>query len=253
MSDSPPARLSFLGLTLGVLASAASAGLAGWITADTLRSTASVTSLVGRASGLSAYVLLVALVSVGLILSHPWSRRLHRPHAATRLALHISLATFTLVFTTLHVVVVATEPSNMLGWHDLVLPFASTHRPVPRTLGVLAVWSGLITGITARFAGRFASRLWWPVHKVAIVAFLLTWAHSVIAGSDTPTLRWFYLTCGMAVLGLAVTRYSARTPADLVEELTRAALEHVPAEPLVPAEHAAARPSSSRLGDLRES
>jgi len=77
-----------------------------------------------------------------------------------------------------------------------------------------------VTGLTARFAGRIAPRAWWPIHKVAAAVLVLVWGHSVLAGSDLPALRGFYLASGCALLGLAVTRYAARTPADRLAELT---------------------------------
>jgi len=219
-----------IGSALAVLASAASAGLAGWIVLDTLQGTSKVSWVLGRASGLTSYVLLLALVTTGLVLSHPWSRRMRRPSASTRLGLHVALATFTLAFTVLHVVVLATDPWAHVGWRGALLPLASEYRPVPVTLGVIALWAGLMTGVTARLAGSIAARVWWPVHKVAVGMLVLVWAHSVLAGTDTPVLRWFYLATGVAVLGLAVTRYGARTPADRVAELSRS-IETAPTEP----------------------
>lgn len=222
MSESRRRPLTIIGFALAVLASAASAGLAGWLVLDTLQGTSKVSWVLGRASGLTSYVLILALVTTGLILSHPWARKLRRPTAATRLGLHVALATFTLAFTVLHVVVLATDPWAQVGWRGALLPMASEFRPVPITLGVVALWAGLITGITARLAGSIAARVWWPVHKVAVGMLILVWGHSVLAGSDAPTLRWFYLATGVAILGLAVTRYGARTPADRVAELSQA-------------------------------
>ena len=108
-----------------------------------------------------------------------------------------------------------------VGWRGALLPFASEYRTIPVTLGVIALWAGLFTGLTARLAGSIAARVWWPVHKVSIVVLLLVWAHSVLAGTDVELLRWFYVTSGIAVLALAVTRYGARTPADELVELAR--------------------------------
>lgn len=178
--------------------------------------------VLGRASGLTSYVLVLVLVCTGLVLAHPWARDLRVPSPAARLRLHAGLATFTLVFTVLHVVVLATDPWAQVGWRGALLPMASEYRPVGVTLGVLALWAGLVTGLTARFAGRLAPRVWWPVHKVAAGILVLVWGHSVLAGSDLPALRGFYLASGCAVLGLAVTRYAARTPADRLDELTDA-------------------------------
>ena len=223
MSDprAVPKPLAVIGAVLAVIAGAATLGFVAWLLLDAVHGPQSVSWLLGRASGVASYVLLVALVSTGLILSHPWSRALRRPSAATRLALHVSLATFTLVFVALHIVVLATDPWAHVGWRGALLPLASAYRPVSVTLGVLAFWSGLITGLTARLAGSIAAQIWWPVHKVAVGMLVLVWGHSVLAGTDVVALRGFYLASGFAVVGLAVTRYAARTPTDQVAELTR--------------------------------
>lgn len=216
---SRPSPVATGGAAVLVLAGAAAVGSAAWLVVDTTRGTA-VTWVLGRAAGLASYVLLVLLVASGLLLAHPWARGLRRPTASTRLALHSALATFTLAFTALHVVALAVDPWAQVGWRGAVLPMVSGYRPVAVTLGVLALWAGLITGITARFAGRLLGRAWWPIHKVAAVSLGLVWMHGVLAGSDVGALRGFYLASGLAVLGLAVTRYAAPTPADRVDELT---------------------------------
>lgn len=175
--------------------------------------------VLARASGVTSYVLLLALVLTGLVLAHPWAVRLRRPRAATRLAVHVAVATFTLAFTVLHVVVIATDEWAQVGWRGAILPMASEYRPVPVTLGVLALWAGLVTGLTARLAGRFAARIWLPVHRGALVVFVLVWAHSVLAGTDTPALLTGYLVSGALVLAVALSRYAARTPTDRLGDL----------------------------------
>lgn len=178
------------------------------------------TWVLGRAAGVASYVLLLLLVITGLVLSHPWARHLHLPSPRTRLTIHATLSLFTMVFVVLHLVVLALDPWAKVGWIGALLPMASEYRPVAVSLGVLALWAGIITGVTARFAGRFAARYWWPIHKVAAALLLLVWAHSVFAGSDVAALTTFYIATGLFVVALAVTRYAARTPADLVESLT---------------------------------
>ena len=211
-----------LGLGAGMLALATGASLAaaGWLVLDASGGKM-VHWVLGRAAGLTSYVLLLALVSTGIVLAHPWSRYLHLPSPRTRLTVHAGLATFTLVFTVLHVVVLATDPWAKVGWVGAVLPMAAQYRPVAVSLGVIAAWAGLVTGLTARFAGRLLGRLWWPIHKVAVGLLALVWAHSVLAGSDVVALRGFYLATGCGVVGLAITRYAARTPADRVSELAQ--------------------------------
>ena len=223
MHERPPVTLT-AGTLLLTLAGSASVATAAWLVLDALQGDA-VHWVLGRASGVTSYLLLLLLVATGLVLAHPWARHLRLPAPRTRQSMHVTLATFTLVFTVLHVVVLATDPWAQVGWAGALLPMASTYRPVAVTLGVLALWSGLVTGLTATFAGRFAARIWWPLHKVAALALGLVWAHSVLAGSDIAALQGFYLATGAALLGLAVTRYAAKTPADRVAELTRGLAE----------------------------
>jgi DMSO/TMAO reductase YedYZ heme-binding membrane subunit len=92
----------------------------------------------------------------------------------------------------------------------------SAYLPVAVTLGVLGAWAGLVVGSTALLAGHLPQRLWWRVHKVAIVALLLVWLHGVLAGGDTAMLRWLYLSTGGLVAVVALSRYAARTPAEQI-------------------------------------
>jgi hypothetical protein len=96
---------------------------------------------------------------------------------------------------------------------------ASDFRPVSVTLGVVAGYSGLASGLTAALAGRWTALLWWPLHRVAAAALVLAWAHGMLAGSDTPALLPFYVASGVLVLGVGVTRYLAATPSDRVRAL----------------------------------
>ncbi|MDO8121941.1 hypothetical protein Q6346_11530 [Isoptericola sp. b490] len=218
--ERPSLALSLATVALA-LATVATLVAVGWLVAGAMSAAgSSVTWMLGRAGGVASYVLLVALVVTGLLQAHPWSRHWHRPSPRTRLTVHVSLATFTLVFTALHVVVLVLDPWAHVGWRGALVPLASGYRPVAVTLGVTAVWAGLVTGLTAVLAGRVAARVWWPIHKVAVVTLGLVWVHSVLAGSDAVALRGFYLATGAAVIALAVTRYAARTPADRVAELT---------------------------------
>lgn len=212
--------------TLGVLIAAGlSAGLTGTLigaAAEQLSGNRMAPWILGRASGICSYLLLVALVLMGLLLSHPWRTRVRRPATSSRIRVHIALAAFTLAFTVLHIVVLATDEYAGVGWAGALLPMNAEYRPVPTTLGVISVWSGLIAGVTAHFAGRLPRRLWWPIHKVSGVAFVLVWLHGVFGGGDTRALLPMYLISAALVVAVAVSRYTARRPADLVAELEAA-------------------------------
>ena len=205
------------------------AGLSAWFigsTAAALSGNHNAPWIIGRASGITSYFLLLALVVSGLLLAHPWRTRYRRPHSATRIRIHVSVAAFALAFVVLHIVVLATDPYAGVGWVGSLLPFGSEYRPAAVSLGVIGMYAGLIAGGTAMLSSRFTQRVWWPIHKVAGLTLILVWAHGVWAGNDTGAMALVYLVTGIATALLAVSRYVARTPADRMDELAARADVH---------------------------
>ncbi len=178
--------------------------------------------LLGRAAGISAYLLIVGLVCFGLILSHPAAAHWSRPSRPVRLRIHVSLAVFTLAFTALHIVVLATDSYAGVGWRGAFVPGAASYRPLAVSLGVIALYAGLLAGLTAAAAGRIAARVWWPIHKVAVVTLGLVWVHGIQAGSDSSALFVMYVASGAFVVALAASRYTARSGKDIVNARVRA-------------------------------
>lgn len=202
---------------LGLVTVGASALLTTWLLLEAFaRARASSTPpwTLARASGITCYGLLTLLVGLGLLLAHPNLRGGRLLGRVARIRLHASLAVFTLAFLLLHVVVLATDPWAHVGWAGVLLPLASHYRPVPVTLGVLAAWSGIVSGLTAAFAGRWLGSAWWATHRVASLAFVLAWTHGLLAGSDSPALVGMYLASGAVILAIALSRYGAPTVAD---------------------------------------
>ncbi len=191
-------------------------------TADTVSQSSMPAWTLARASGFASYLLMLVLVLMGLVLSHPRLSRVRRPRRLTQLRIHVALAVFTLAFTAIHIVVLATDPWAHVGWRGAFVPQASEYRPVAVTMGVVAMWATIITVVTAALAGRVFGRIWWAVHKVAATIFVLVWLHGLYAGSDSPTTLWFYLVTGATALVLALSRYSSKTPADVHAEIATA-------------------------------
>jgi hypothetical protein len=209
-----------LALVAGVTVSAA---VSAWLVGRAFQGVAGNRNepwILGRAAGVTAYLLLVALVLFGLLLSHPWRNRFARPSTATRIRIHVSLAVFTLTFLVLHIVVLATDSYAGVGWRGALVPMGAAYRPVPVTLGVIGAYAGLLAGLTAALAGRVTARVWWPLHKVAALTLVLVWLHAVRSGSDSHALLTVYAVSGAAVVLLALSRYAAHTPLDRLDELT---------------------------------
>lgn len=174
--------------------------------------------LLARSTGIASYLLLTAVTILGLLLSGP--RRVHarvsRGPGTHRLGAHSALALFVLVLTGVHIVVLALDPWAKVGWAGALLPFGAQYRPLAVTLGLLAFWSALLSGVTAALAGRVGGRIWSKLHAVAGIAWLLAWLHGLLAGSDTGALVAMYVVTGIAVLAVGMWRYTARSTADVL-------------------------------------
>ena len=165
-------------------------------------------SVFARAAGVTAYVLLVLVVLTGLVLAHPWAARLRRPSPSTRIRLHVTLAVTTLAFTLVHLLMWATDTTGGVGWWGALVPWGSAYRPLHVSLGVLGLYAGVLAGVTASMAGRVAGRIWWPVHKVAVVALVLVWVHT-LGGLDARALWPLYLATGLLVVVVGTSRQLA--------------------------------------------
>lgn len=176
--------------------------------------------VVARAAGMSAYVLLELAVLAGLALSHPWrwGRRRPSPDFLYRTHSVLSLAALALVAT--HAVALALDPFVQVGWRGALLPGGAVYRTGPVAAGVLGAYLALLGAVSAglgpamarRWGPHLGRRLWLPLHRVVLLAWVLAWFHGVLAGSDTPALRAFYAVSGGLVVLLAATRYLARRP-----------------------------------------
>jgi len=183
--------------------------------------------LIARSTGLMSYALLTIVTMSGLLLATPHRSTVRFITAATRLRSHIVLMVFALVFTLIHIVVLAVDPWANVGWVGALLPFGADYRPVPVTLGVMSLWAGVISGVTAGLAGRGSGRWWRPLHRLAGVAWILAWLHGVFAGSDTGALAVMYALTGLAVIVLATWRYSSSRRARVPEHAAVVALQEV--------------------------
>lgn len=212
MTALSPPRSWWAGLAIGV--SSVVTGIcvgAAWVQ---VRGDRMAPWILGRATGVTAYLLPVALVLLGLSLSHP-KRALRGRSATRRMRAHVTLALLAFAMIVVHVVALATDRYAGVGWLGSLLPMHASYRPVAVTLGVLGAWIGLLAGLSAGVAGHLPVRMWFPLHRVAVVSFVLVVLHGLYAGSDAGALFGLYLATGLLVAGVAVHRYLSRRPEQL--------------------------------------
>lgn len=164
--------------------------------------------LAARATGITAYLLLTALVALGLILSHPTNQSTWK--LSKRIfPWHESLFVFVVAFLAAHVVSLLLDPWAGVGIAGSLVPGLSGYRSAPVALGTLGLYAALASGITGRWTKLLPPGLWLRLHRFALVAWVLGWMHGVLAGTDTVALLPLYLASGVVVVAAAAYRYWA--------------------------------------------
>jgi sulfoxide reductase heme-binding subunit YedZ len=162
--------------------------------------------LAGRATGITAYLLLTLQVVLGLVLSHPTNQTTWR--LSKRLfPWHENAWVFVLAFLAAHIVSLIVDPYAGVGIGGALVPGLSAYRSSAVALGTLALYALLVTGLTARYTRRLPAGAWLRIHRFSIVVFGLAWMHGLLAGTDAGTLVPLYVATGLGVLAALAYRY----------------------------------------------
>jgi sulfoxide reductase heme-binding subunit YedZ len=159
-----------------------------------------------RAAGIVSYLLLTALALLGLVLSHPVNKTEWKASKHV-FPWHKHLAFFTLAFIAAHIAALVLDPWAGVSFAGSLVPGLSSYRTIPVALGTLGLYALLLTGVTARFTGLLGPGRWLSIHRIALVAFVLAWAHGVLSGTDTRALLPMYAVSGALVVLTAASRY----------------------------------------------
>jgi DMSO/TMAO reductase YedYZ heme-binding membrane subunit len=167
-----------------------------------------------RATGLVAWGLAVGSIIMGLALA---TRALgSKPKAPWLLSLHRWLGGLTVLFTAGHVASVVADSFVHFGPADVLVPFASSWRPVPVAWGVLAAWLLVAIEVTSLQMRRLSKRSWHAIHMTSYLVAVLATVHGLTAGADTtnPIFAWAMVTAVATMAFFTVYRRlaPARSP-----------------------------------------
>lgn len=165
-----------------------------------------------RGAAITAYLLLTAVVAVGVALGFRGFEGLLRGWRV--LDLHQVLTLLLGAFIGLHLLTLYLDPFEPFSVLKLVWPLAETYQPLGTALGVLALYLLLLVALSS-WARRFiATRVWFTLHLASYAAFALLTAHGALVGTDaaTPWMTGVYVGAGALVILLTVGRvYFAAT------------------------------------------
>lgn len=152
-----------------------------------------------RAAGITAWALATASVLWGMALS---TRALGpKPSAPWLTDLHRFLGGLTVAAMAAHLLGLWADSYVHFGASELFVPLASSWKPWPVALGILAMYGLVAVEVTSLLRGRMSRRWWRRVHLTSYVVWVAATAHLLLAGTDAanPVMLWTTLASIVAV------------------------------------------------------
>ena len=160
--------------------------------------------LISRAVALTSFVVLTAIMAIGLVMSHPLNKKkwnLSRYLLPWHQALMIAL--FTLIG--MHLIFTAMDPKSGIGWGDLWFPIHAKFNPWAMVSGSIGLYLLLLTTISVTMKKWF--KKWWlPIHRFSIIIWAFVFFHGIYGGADTADFFKIYYGSGLLLLGLFLWR-----------------------------------------------
>lgn len=195
--------------------------------------------LASRASGVVAMILVTAAVFIGLLLS---TRILKGPGLSRWLATaHEQAALGGLVAIALHGVTLLGDPFLNPGVTGITVPFAMDYKTLWVGMGVVGGYIAAITGLTFYARKRIGVARWRKLHRLTIVAYGVSLAHTVGAGTDFQAGSWARLAI-LAPAGPILVLFTERMLAGRAKAKPAPVADPTPAAPAAPATRPAPAP-----------
>jgi methionine sulfoxide reductase heme-binding subunit len=164
--------------------------------------------LAARATGVVTLLLLTFQVAIGLVLSHPHNKTTWK--LSKRIfPWHDHLWVFVMAFLVAHIVSLVADPKAGVSAAGAFIPGLSQYRSTPVALGTMALYAFLVTAMTARYTKLLPPGAWLSLHRLALLIFVLSWLHGMLAGTDSMPLQLVYLLTGAVVIAAGAYRYWA--------------------------------------------
>ena len=201
--------------------------------------------LASRASGIVALLCITVSVGIGLAMA---GKVAARPLGARLMALHQHTALAGLVAIAVHGLTLLGDAHLRPSLGDIAIPFTGEHAPLWTGLGITGGWLAAGLGLTYWARDRIGPARWRSLHRLTILVYVLSVAHTLGAGTDAgqPWLLALLALTGAPVLFLFVMRVLTPRPAPAFRPFRVVALAHESANvlslTLVPADRTPVAP-----------
>ena len=167
-----------------------------------------------RAGGIVAYILLTAVVLIGLSLSGK-----ERLDGWPRFAIeevHRFGGALVGLFVSLHVLTLALDSQAKLPLGALIVPFISSYRPLWTGIGIVVTELLLALALANRYRDKIGYRTWRRLHYLNFAVWIGATAHGLGAGTDTGSFPF------AVVYGAAIASVVALTARRVLRTVTPA-------------------------------
>ena len=167
-----------------------------------------------RGAGAVSLMLLTASVVFGLVIVTRYQKAEVWPRFFNY-EMHRRVSLLSLAFLATHVLAAVLDPFTNLGLGAAIVPLASSYRPLPVALGVIALYLFVALVATSLLRRHIGQRTWRAIHWASYAAWPLAVLHGVTAGTDAvaPWMLAIDLLCVTAVALALVWRILPRDAA----------------------------------------
>lgn len=165
---------------------------------------------VTRAAAVSAYVLLLLAVDLGMLRS--MARELSVRVSWLLDEVHQFISLLAAAFVALHLLALLFDPFIRFSPLNLLLPLGQPFKPLAVDLGVLALYALAVVLLSSWLRRRMSQRTWRGLHYASFAVFFLVTLHGLLAGSDSgqPWMHALYVGAAASVLFLVIARIFAQ-------------------------------------------
>jgi predicted ferric reductase len=158
-----------------------------------------------RAGGMVGYILMWLAVVWGLILSTKVTNKMISMPVAY--GTHEFLSILSILFATMHAVVLLGDQYIKFNVIHLLLPFSAPYEPLAVGLGTLGLYFSM--ALTASFYVRkqIGQKVWRWLHYLTFGAYLLVLAHSIMAGTDSKAFASILMYWGSGAVVMFLVYY----------------------------------------------
>jgi sulfoxide reductase heme-binding subunit YedZ len=166
-----------------------------------------------RAAGIVAYLLLTAVVALGIALAGraPGRRWRRWPMFAVE-DVHRVGGLLVGTFIALHVITIAIDSFLPFSLGQLAIPLTSVYRPIWTALGIVAAELLVALAVTNHYRRRIPHRWWRRTHYANFVVWTAATLHGLGSGTDrsTPWMITMFAVCAAAVAAAVTWRIGVR-------------------------------------------